>query len=55
MRADIDPSLCAAEPPSHSLDDGFSPPPAARRQPVPAAAEPAAPAPEAALGEQSPF
>ena len=53
MRADIDPSLCAAEPPSDSLDDGFSPPPAARRQPVPAADEPAAP--EAALGEQSPF
>jgi hypothetical protein len=54
MSADIDPSLRAAEPPSDSLDDGFSPPPPARRQPVPAAAhEPAAP--EAALGEQSPF
>ena len=54
MSADIDPSLRAAEPPSDSLDDGFSPPPPARRQPAPAAAD-AAPAPEPALGEQSPF
>jgi hypothetical protein len=54
MNADIDPSLRAAEPPSDSLDDGFSPPPPAHRQPVPAAADEAA-APEPALGEQSPF
>jgi hypothetical protein len=53
MSADIDPSLRAAEPSSDVLGDGFSPPTVARRQPVPAANEPAAPEP--VLGEQSPF
>jgi hypothetical protein len=52
MPADIDPSLCAAEPTLETLEDGFSPPveDAAR----PAVAEPPLPA-EQALGAKSLF
>lgn len=51
--ADVDPSLCAAEPPQETLDDGFSPRAvedglanAEGRDPAPA---------EPALGAKSPF
>lgn len=50
MSAEIDPSLCAAEPAPDSLADGFSPPP--EEASAEAAAEPQSP-PE--LGAQSPF
>lgn len=50
--ADIDPSLCAAEPLLQTLDDGFSPPPPADETGHPEAATlPAQPAP----GAKSPF
>lgn len=51
MSAAIDPSLCTAEPVPDSLDDGFSPP---AQDPQPTV-QPAAPAAEPALGEQSPY
>jgi hypothetical protein len=51
--ADIDPSLCTAEPLLESLDDGFSPPVPADegRQAAPASPLPAEPS----LGTKSPF
>jgi hypothetical protein len=52
--ADIDPSLCTAEPLLESLDDGFSPPP--RADETQQQALPASPLPtEPALGTKSPF
>jgi hypothetical protein len=49
----VDPTLCAAEPASDRLDDGFSPPVDVDHE---AAAEPADPAaPQPALGNKSPF
>ena len=49
--ADVDPTLCAAEPALEKLDDGFSPP-AAHQSPPP---DPQAAPAEPALGAKSPF
>lgn len=50
--ADIDPTLCAAEPALDSLDDGFSPP---AEQHAAADAQHGPCAQERALGPTSPF
>lgn len=51
---DIDPSLRAGEPLLDSLEDGFSPPPREADAMPPPQADPGQ-APEAALGNKSPF
>jgi hypothetical protein len=48
---EVDPSLCAAEPPAQTLDDGFSPPDDAPAAQAPASDE----AGEGALSPKSPF
>ena len=55
MAADIDPTLCTAEPALETLDDGFSPPhhDEEPRPPAPGIATPEAP--ECVLGSKSPF
>ncbi|HYE40044.1 MAG TPA: hypothetical protein VEB23_08945 [Ramlibacter sp.] len=50
--ADIDPSLCAAEPLLDTLEDGFSPPAQPQAQQQDEAKPPAEPQP---LGAKSPF
>ena len=53
MAADIDPTLCTAEPARKMLDDGFSPP--HHDEPAPlASGQPALDA-ECVLGSKSPF
>ena len=49
--ADIDPTLCAAEPVLEKLDDGFSPPASQDSPPPHPQAAPAQPV----LGAKSPF
>ncbi|WP_186510722.1 hypothetical protein [Caenimonas sedimenti] len=54
MAADIDPTLCTAEPVLETLDDGFSPP--HHEEPAPPAPGHVAPGgAECVLGSKSPF
>lgn len=55
MSADIDPSLCAAEPAQDDLADGFSPPAAVPAEVPPPPAPQVAQKPRTELGAQSLF
>ena len=50
--ADVDPTLCAAEPAVEKLTDGFSPPAADEEE---SAGDGAKPTPQQALGAKSPY
>ena len=53
MAADIDPTLCPAEPVRETLDDGFSPP--HHEEPAPPPGQAARDPADCLLGSKSPF